>query len=206
MDQIKIGKFIKELRRDQGLTQAELAEKLCVSDKTISKWETGNGLPEVSLMLPLCETLAISVNELLSGRRLEEKQYYQEAEKNIMDLMEEKKKLKKKFWFANIVCIAQLFVGLSLMCLAATLEMETWLRITLIALGFVVIAIVTILATMLDLEIGSFECAKCGHHFQPTTSAYINGPHTPTKRYMKCPKCNKRSWCKKSLEKAEKEN
>ena len=205
MDQIKIGKFIKELRREQGLTQAELAEKLCVSDKTISKWETGNGLPEVSLMLPLCETLAISVNELLSGRRLEEKQYYQEAEKNIMDLMEEKKKLKKKFWFANIIFILQVLVGLALMVVAAYTQ-TLWLQITLLALGFAIVALTCAVAVAVDIEIGSFKCAKCGHHFQPTVKAYIDGPHTPTKRYLKCPKCGEKSWCKKSLEKAEEEN
>lgn len=62
MEQVKIGKFIQEMRKEQSLTQRELAEKLNISDKTVSKWETGNGLPEVALMLPLCELLHISVN------------------------------------------------------------------------------------------------------------------------------------------------
>ena len=70
MDQIKIGKFIASMRKEQSYTQRQLADLLGISDKTVSKWERGNGLPEVSLMLPLCECLHINVNELLSGQRL----------------------------------------------------------------------------------------------------------------------------------------
>ena len=80
MDQVKIGKFIQALRKQKGFTQKELADKLLVSDKTVSKWETGNGLPEVSLMMPLCEILGVSVNELLSAEKLDEKQYYLKAD------------------------------------------------------------------------------------------------------------------------------
>ena len=65
MDQIRTGKFLKDMRREKGWTQSEFAEKLGVSEKTVSKWETGRGLPDVSLMLPVCEQLGITVNELL---------------------------------------------------------------------------------------------------------------------------------------------
>ena len=69
MDQLKTGKFIAEMRKSKGLTQKQLADALLISDKTVSKWECGNGLPEVSLMLPLCEILGITVNELITGKR-----------------------------------------------------------------------------------------------------------------------------------------
>ncbi len=69
MDQLKIGKFIAEERKSKEFTQRELADKLGISDKTISKWERGNGFPEISLLLPLCKELEITVNELLSGER-----------------------------------------------------------------------------------------------------------------------------------------
>ncbi len=69
MDQVKIGKFISQMRKEKGLTQKQLGEELLISDKTVSKWETGKGMPEVSLMLPLCEKLGINVNELLTGKR-----------------------------------------------------------------------------------------------------------------------------------------
>ena len=96
MDQIKIGKFIAENRKALSLTQRELAEKLHISDKAISKWETGNGLPEVSLMIPLCEALKINVNELLSGEKLNEAEYHKKAEENMMDLIKQKEESKKK--------------------------------------------------------------------------------------------------------------
>ena len=70
MDQIRIGRFIAQCRKTGGLTQRQLADGLGISDKTVSKWECGNGLPEVSLMLPLCEALGITVNDLLSGERV----------------------------------------------------------------------------------------------------------------------------------------
>ena len=69
MNQIQIGKFIAATRKENGLTQRQLAQRLSISDKTVSKWECGKGLPEVSLLLPLCGQLHITVNDLLSGRR-----------------------------------------------------------------------------------------------------------------------------------------
>ncbi len=96
MDQIKIGKFIADMRKEQNLTQRQLADKLDISDRTISKWECGKGMPEVVLMLPLCEALNINVNELLSGERLSEEFYSDKAEENIMELIKENKQSKKK--------------------------------------------------------------------------------------------------------------
>ena len=84
MDQIKTGKFIAEMRKEQNMTQRQLADALLISDKTVSKWECGKGLPEVSLMLPLCDILKITVNDLLSGRRVSEGEYKMKAEENIM--------------------------------------------------------------------------------------------------------------------------
>ena len=75
MDQIKIGKFIADERKRKGYTQKQLSEKLEISDKTISKWECGNGFPDTSLIMPLCEILKISSNELLSGKDIGDKDY-----------------------------------------------------------------------------------------------------------------------------------
>lgn len=83
MEQIKIGKFLKTIRTEKKFTQRRVAESLGISEKTVSKWETGNGLPEVGLMIPLCDLLGISVNELLSGERLDETRYLYKAEQNI---------------------------------------------------------------------------------------------------------------------------
>ena len=94
MDQIATGRFIAQIRKERKMTQRELADALMISDKTVSKWECGNGLPEVSLMLPLCKELGITVNELLTGRRLQPSEYQQNAEANIMNLMQERKENK----------------------------------------------------------------------------------------------------------------
>ena len=96
MDQIKIGKFIADERKAKKYTQRELADKLAISDKTISKWERGNGFPEVSLLLPLCNELEITVNELLAGERLQEVDYKKKAEENMVNLVKEAQESKKK--------------------------------------------------------------------------------------------------------------
>ncbi len=91
------------MRKEKGLTQRALADKLLISDKTVSKWECGNGLPEVSLMMPLCEILGITVNELLTGKRLDSSEYQQNAEENIMKLIEEKNEAKFRLIIEAIV-------------------------------------------------------------------------------------------------------
>ena len=107
MNQKKIGKFIAELRIEQSMTQKDLAQRLGVSDKTISKWETGRGLPEISIMMALCDTLGVSINELLSGERLNMSTYREKAEENIVSLM--KKRSYKKV-ICHIAISALLFV------------------------------------------------------------------------------------------------
>lgn len=99
MDQIKTGKFIANMRREKQLTQLQLADKLFIIDKAVSKCECGNGMPDVSLMLPLCEILEISVNELLCGERLDEKNYQVKAEENMMNFIKEKEESRKKSFY-----------------------------------------------------------------------------------------------------------
>ncbi|MCI8993540.1 MAG: helix-turn-helix transcriptional regulator [Eubacterium sp.] len=96
MDQIKIGKFIAEVRKKQGMTQKKLADSLGISDKTVSKWECGKGMPDYALMLPLCSTLNITVNELLSGETLSDVDYSEKAEENFVTLIQESAESRKK--------------------------------------------------------------------------------------------------------------
>ena len=199
MDQVKTGRFIKACRKEKNLTQHEVAEKLNISEKTVSKWETGNGLPEVGLMLPLCELLEISVNELLSGERLDGKKYFEKAEQNIMSLIEEKAEAKKKIIIAVIIAVTTLLAGLALMLVADLLEMQTWLRIVLGVIGAVIIVVGIGLACVLERDAGVYECRHCGEMFVPTMKAYLWGAHSLTTRRLKCPKCGKKSFCKKRL-------
>lgn len=103
MDQIKTGKFIADERKKKGYTQRQLAEQLGISDKTISKWERGNGFPEISLLLPLCNELDLSVNELLTGERISETEYREKAEENMVNLVKEAQESKKKIILSGMV-------------------------------------------------------------------------------------------------------
>ena len=195
MDQQKIGQFIAEMRKEQGLTQRALAEKLLITDKTVSKWECGNGLPDVSLMMPLCEILQVNVNELLTGKRLHPSEYQKNAEDNLMKLMEEKEHAKRSLWLGIIAVITTLLAGLTLITIAGYFDLEVWQRIVLIVIAVLTIAAGLTVAIVLEVHSGAFECAKCGKRFMPKMGAYLAGLHTATRRYLKCPYCGQSSMC-----------
>ncbi|MCM1272929.1 MAG: helix-turn-helix domain-containing protein [Clostridium sp.] len=149
MDQVKIGKFIAEMRKEQKLTQKQLADKLDISDRTISKWECGKGMPDVGLMIPLCEEIKINVNELLSGERLPEDHYSRRAEENMIRLIEENENKKKKesvyaitYGFAIFMVIAMLAVSLVTHGLSIVyyLDFPTLIFITVILVMFLLAA------------------------------------------------------------------
>lgn len=113
MNQEKIGLFISKMRKEKGLTQAALAEKLGITDRAISKWENGRGMPEISLMIPLCEELDISLNELLSGERIEKELIEKKSEENIISTLEisaKKIKSSKRLLTIASAVIAALFI------------------------------------------------------------------------------------------------
>ncbi|MBQ2740130.1 MAG: helix-turn-helix domain-containing protein [Clostridia bacterium] len=195
MEQQKTGKFIAEMRKEQGLTQRELAEKLMISDKTVSKWECGNGLPEISLMLPLCEILKISVNELLTGKRLQSSEYKKNAEDNLMKLINEKEHAKRSLWLGIIAFIPAFLAGITLIMIAGYFDLEVWQRIVLIVIAVLTIAAGLTVAVVLEVHSGAFECANCGKRFMPKMGAYLAGLHTATRRYLKCPYCGQSSMC-----------
>ncbi len=199
MNQVKIGKFIAEQRKSKSLTQRELADSLLISDKTVSKWETGKGLPEVSLMIPLCEILSISVNELLSGERIHDSKYKEKAEMILVDLMKEKEESKKNILLSLISCFICILGGCTIIALAGSFEMQTWLRILLIVIAIIIMAGGIFIAAVLDMKSGTYECRKCGKRFVPSAGAYIAGPHSLTTRYLKCPHCGEKSFCKRRL-------
>lgn len=201
MDQIKIGKFIADERKRKGYTQKQLSEKLEISDKTISKWERGNGFPEVSLLLPLCNELEITVNELLSGERVSEEDYLKKAEGNMVNLVRETQESKKKIVLSTMIAGLTIIAAVPLFILSGMLEMENWIRVLLIGIGFVVIVVGVGIACVLDREAGAFECPECGNRFVPDMKSYIMGPHTITKRKLVCPHCGAYKYCKKVLTK-----
>jgi len=202
MDQIKIGKFIAKCRNENSLTQMQLAEKLGITDRAISKWETGKSLPDSSIMLELCEMLGITVNDLLSGEVVTMSNYNEKLEKNLISVVKEKEKADKQLLameiFIGVLVSVLLF---SLVFVAAFLQMADWLRIALIAGGFTVFIIGVAFALRIEQTAGYYECAKCGHKHIPTFSSVLWSMHMGRTRYMKCPECGKKSWQKKVISK-----
>lgn len=201
MDQIKIGKFIADERKRKGYTQKQLSEKLEISDKTISKWERGNGFPEVSLLLPLCNELGITVNELLSGERVSEEDYRKKAEENMVNLVREVQESKKKIIISAVIAFFSLLASMPLFIIAKTGMVNTQTQVILIIIGLIVLFGGIIIACVIDNEAGAFECPDCNTRFVPDMKGYIMGPHTITKRKLVCPHCNAHKYCKKVLTK-----
>ena len=103
MDPAKTGRFIAERRKRKNMTQLELANRLHVTDRAVSKWECGRSMPDTSIMLELCKTLEISVNELLTGEELEMQNYNKQAEQNLFNLTKQKEQSDKQLLNMEVV-------------------------------------------------------------------------------------------------------
>lgn len=200
MDLQIIGRFIKEQRKIKGMTQAELAEKICVSEKTISKWECGNGFPDTSLMLPLCKELGITANELLSGKKLTGDEYMRQAENNLVTLKTQQEQSHKLLltieyilgYMSSLTLIILVFV-------ASYINMPTWLRIFLIVFGLIHTIFGIHFCLVIEKDAGFYECQHCHNKYIPTYKQVLFSMHYGRTRYMKCPKCHKKSWQKKVI-------
>ena len=196
MDQLKIGRFIAAERKRQGLTQRQLAEQLSISDKTISKWECGKGLPEVSLMLPLCKALQIGVNDLLSGERLCEDNYRKRAEENLMNLIEENRENKNRMLY-SVLCVGVTVVAVAaLVALASFLTIPVPARILLLLLAVLTGVTGIFVAAQLEWRAGYYECPRCKAQFVPSMRDYVKGYHTLTRRRLTCPHCGRTGMCR----------
>jgi len=202
MDQVKIGKFIAERRKNAKLTQMQLAEKLDITDRAVSKWETGKAMPDSSIMLELCDVLGISVNDLLCGEVVTMDNYNKELENNLLEMIKQKEQADKRLLrleiFIGVVVSLILF---ALVIVASFVEMPDWLRIVLIVAGIIPFAIGIAYAIRIEQTAGYYECAKCGHRYVPTYSSVLWAMHVNRTRYMCCPKCNQKSWQKKVISK-----
>jgi len=202
MDQVKIGRFIAGCRKKADLTQAQLAEKLGITDRAVSKWETGRAMPDSSVMLELCGILGITVNDLLSGEVVSVEQYSKELEKNLIEMARRKEEADKWLltleWVVSILSCIVLFVPVFV---AALLPMEDWLRTVILFSGFVPGLVGLGFAMVIEQTAGYYECRHCGHRYVPTLKSVCMAMHMGRTRYMKCPACGKKSWQKKVLSK-----
>ena len=202
MDQIKIGRFIATRRKEVGLTQLELAEKLNISDRAISKWETGKSLPDASIMIELCEILGIGINELFYGEMINMNENDKKYDEIILAMKKEQEDSTKRLLSMEIVIgVLISIVFFALIFIASFVEMEDWLRITLIMTGFIPFIIMILFAMRIEQKAGYYECEHCHHKYVPTFSSVLWAMHVNRTRYMKCPKCGKRSWQKKVISK-----
>lgn len=206
MDQIRSGRLIAEERKKKGYTQRQLAEKLNISDKTISKWECGNGFPEVSLLLPLCDELGITVNDLLSGEIVPREDYQKKAENNMVEMIREREANKKQFTLTLLLGGVSLAAFLTLLIVVCVYTDVIPLTVKLILLAIAcVIFTVGVTAVMEgQRKIGYYHCEKCGETFVPGFRTHLLGFNMVSRRFMKCPCCQKRAWCRKVMEKAQK--
>ena len=194
-----IGDNIKFYRKKNQLTQDDIAEACNVTRQAVSKWENGNGFPEVSLLLPLCNELEITVNELLSGERVSEEDYLKKAEENMVNLMREAQESKKKIIMSAMVALLVLVAAVPLFVISGAIEMDNWIRIVLIVIGTVVVVFGIAIACVLDRDAGAYECPECNTRFVPELKDYIMGAHTITKRKLTCPHCGAHRYCRKVL-------
>ena len=137
MDLVKIGKFIAELRKEYKLTQEQLGEKIGVTNKTVSRWENGNYLPPVDILLAISQLFNVSINEILCGKRLSEENYKEAAETNLIHTLEsssfslkEKIDFYKSKWLKDHIAI-MVFIGVCIIgvMLAGILCKQIWLII-----------------------------------------------------------------------------
>ena len=211
MDQAKIGKFIAECRKKEGLTQVQLAEKLGITDRAVSKWETGRAMPDSSIMLELCGALGINVNDLLSGEVVTMENYSKEMENKLLEIIKEKEQADKRLltleWVIGILSVIILLVP----CIVASYlveagAIEEWKGVLLVLSGMIPAVVGFVFSMKIEQVAGYYECKLCKHRYVPTFKAACLAPHMGRTRYMKCPECGEKSWQKKvtSKEKSDK--
>lgn len=200
MNQIKIGKFITECRKNNNLTQMQLAEKLNITDRAISKWENGKALPDASIMLNLCNILKINVNELLIGEKIEMKEYNKKTEELLIELAKQdelkNKKLMMSMW--SILITSTIFYFAIILLAVLTLEegLELGIIITISTIIYIVSGLISL---KFEVDAGYYECKNCKNKFVPTYKEVMMSTHFGTTRHLKCPNCNKRTMAKKVL-------
>ena len=200
MDQIKIGKFISKKRKEKGLTQESLAEKIGISSRAVSKWENGICMPDSGTIPELCEILNITINDLFSGEIIDMKNNEKKLEENMLELIKEKEEKDKQLLkLEYVIGFTASIMFLVLIFVASYIEMPTIIRIILIVLGSIMFAIGVSNAIKIEQTAGYYECQKCHHKYIPTYSSVLWSMHFGRTRYMKCPKCLEKSWNKKII-------
>ena len=202
MDQVKIGRFISERRKNAGLTQMQLAEMLGITDRAVSKWETGRALPDSSIMLELCGILKITVNDLLCGEVIKVDNYNKETEKQLLNMVKDKEESDRRLLKMEIIMgIATIIPFLAVCVFVSIYPLKEWVAVLTVLLSLVPFLIAAPFMMRIEQKAGYYECRECGHRYIPRYTSVFFAMHVNRTRYMRCPKCGKRSWQKKVIEK-----
>lgn len=202
MNQLKIGKFIAERRKNVNLTQMQLAEKLNITDRAVSKWERGKAMPDSSIMLELCEIFQITVNDLLSGEVVTMDNYNKEMENKLIEMVKEKEQKDKQLLMLEWVIVILSVIIISVPSfIAPYLPLEEWKQVAVVFSGFIPGLIGIGFAVKIEQVAGYYECKECGHKYVPTFKQVLWSQHIGRTRKMKCPECHKKSWQKKVISK-----
>lgn len=202
MDQVKIGRFIAERRKAVGFTQMQLAEKLNITDRAVSKWETGRSMPDSSIMPELCDALKISINDLFNGEVLDMENYKEKSENLIIEMATQKEAADKKLLSLEIligVFASVILIGATLAI--AYMQIPVWVKVCVEVIGFILFIIGMFFALKIEQTAGYYECAECGHRYVPAFKSVFFAPHICRTRKLKCPNCGKKSWNKKVITK-----
>ena len=201
MDYNKIGELISRERKAKKLTQAKLAEKLFVSEKTVSKWENGKGIPDTESLPKLCKILDISINELLQGKR-QDTSNDSSTDELLLDMAKGLSQKDKIIWqnmlIIMIVSMIAFFVGI--VVVAIFMPEGVWQLVAIIVL-LLLFLVPCFYALKLEVSAGVYKCKNCGGDIVPTYTQAVMAMHMGTTRYLKCPHCNKKTWCKKEIKK-----
>ena len=198
MDHIKVGQFIAECRKKKDLTQAQLAEKLNITDRAISKWENGKAMPDSALMIDLCDILGINVNELLCGEVSDQEQRNEHLDELVFQMAKNEERYHKRLRHSACVIVATSLVALiCLISLISLLIPECGFQDFMIIMSVILFIIPCIIALKFQVETGYYECKNCQNMFVPNYKEIVALMQTPNRRLLKCPECGKWTWCKK---------
>ena len=202
MDLVKIGKFIADCRKKNNLTQEQLAEKLYVTDRAVSKWERGLSLPDASKMLDLCSILEINVNELLMGEIIDMKDNEKKTNELLVELAIQEEH-KNKTLMANmwVLLVSTTLFYIAVILISSIAFGEGFVFGTITVLSTLVFLCVAFYALKLEVDAGYYECKNCHHRFRPSYKEVLMAPHMSTTRHLRCQKCGKKTWAKKVLTK-----
>lgn len=202
MNQVKIGKFIAECRKQKKITQAQLAEKLNITDKAISKWERGISMPDSSIMLELCDILGISVNNLLSGEMSDAEITDQKNERLLLEMAKELERKNKMLWTSMwvLMTVSSAALFASIFVAGLLIPEGVWQLVAILG-ACILFLLPCFYALKLEVSVGAYKCKNCGHEIEPTYSEALWSMHKGTTRKLMCSKCGKRTWCKKVLKK-----